>query len=451
MSDTTTHTPSANGILTRPAGAGATGMPGSAGAGEGMDRKVQGPRFKRNHILMAAGGGLVLLLLTYLIFFQDASRRLNVDLERLTVSTVQEGVFQEYIAVTGSVQPIRTIYLDAVVGGQVRERLVEEGAFVEAGQPILTLHNDNLTLQMMSSEAQLSEQINNIRNTRLSLDQHKLNLAQQMTELDFNLARLRREHDRTKTLFDRGVIGSQDYQQVREELEYTQRRRALTIEGQRQDSLSRAAQLSQMDASMGRLQRNLALIQSTMENLVVRAPVSGQLTSLSAEVGEQKMQGSRLGQIDVLDGFRVRVPIDEHYIARVAPGQRGAATIAGAEYELVITKVFPEVRDGRFEVDMAFAGQAPEDVRRGQTLRIRLALGDSENALLLPRGGFFQTTGGRWIYVLSADGSEAVRQPVQLGRQNPQFFEVTEGLRPGDRVVTSSYDTFGDADKLMLR
>lgn len=436
--------PPANGVLTQPLGT----LPGSGG---GMDRKLAKRRFPPKRIALIAGVVALVALVVYAALSQGGGRRLQVERDRLTISTVEEGAFQEYVAVTGTVLPERTVYLDAVVGGKVSEKLVEEGAMVTAGQPLLVLANDNLTLQMMSSEAQLQEQISTMRAQRLALDQNQLNLQQQLAQLDYDVTRLRRERDRLADLVDDGFVAQAEYERARDEYDYAVRRRELTREGFRNDSLSRALQLRQMDAALERLHRNLGLVQETMTNLVVRAPVSGQLTAFNAEPGQLIGQGARIGQVDVLDGYKVRVAVDEHYITRVAPGQAARTTVDGADYELTITTVYPEVRDGRFEVDMAFLGVPPAAIRRGQSLRLRLELGDPEQALLLARGGFFQTTGGNWAYVLTEDGSRAERRPIQLGRQNPQFYEVTEGLRPGDRVVTSSYDTFGDADVLVLQ
>ena len=400
-------------ILTRPLQTG-----GAAGDGQTLDRALPG-------------------------------RRLRVEADRLTIATVAEGAFQEYIAVTGTIQPERSIYLDAVVGGQVQQRLVDEGAEVRAGDALLVLKNDNLALQTMSSEAQITEQVYNIRTTRLALDQNALNLAQQLTELDYNLGRLEREEARLAQLFAQGNVSEKEYQAAVDEAAYLRRRRALTLQSHRQDSLSRTVQLQQMEASMGRLDRNLSLLEATMDNLVVRAPVDGQLTALDAEVGELKGPGARLGQIDVLGRYRVRVPIDEHYVARVAVGQPALADVQGVAYALTVRKVYPEIRNGRFEVDLAFGDRVPADLRRGQSLRLRLELGDAEKALLLARGGFFTTTGGQWVY--RVEGGEAVRQSITLGRQNPLAFEVLDGLRAGDRVVVSSYEAFGNADRLVLK
>lgn len=449
----TESSPSKNGILSRPIGSqpdeSGRRLSGTGG-GEGMDRRVEKKTWPPKRIALVAAVVLFVALIAWALISQGGGRRLNVEADRLTISTVERGTFQEYVSVTGNALPLRTIFLDAVVGGQVEEKFVEEGAVVTAGQPLLRLSNDQLTLQTLGNESQITEQINNIRNTRLALDQNELALRQQLTQLEYDLTRLRREFERNRELFERRVIAEQEFDQIRDEYEYTQRRLDLTRQSYRQDSLARVAQLDQMDGQLARLQQNLTLVQQTTDNLVVRAPIAGQLTALDAEIGASKPAGSRLGQIDDLDGVKVRVPIDEHYIARVAPGQTGQTTVAGRNYALEVVKVFPEVVNGRFEVDMEFTGETP-DVRRGQSLRIRLELGDSTEALLLPRGGFFTTTGGNWVYVLEEDGDEAVRRPIRLGRQNPQFFEVAEGLQPGDRVVTSGYDTFGDADRLVLQ
>ncbi len=432
---------SQNGILSQPAGS-------LSGGGEGIDRRVEKKTWTARRIALALGVALLAGLVAWAALGRGGGQRYHVEADRLTVSTVEHGTFQEYVSVTGTALPLRTIYLDAVVGGQVEERYVEEGALVEAGQPLVRLSNDHLTLQTLSNEAQLTEQINTIRTTRLALDQNDLGLRQQLTQLEYDLTRLRREYERSRALFERRVIAEREFEAVRDEYAYTQRRLELTRQGYRQDSLARALQIVQMSGQLARLQQNLALVQGALDNLVVRAPVAGQLSALDAEIGTSKPAGSRLGQIDDLDGVKARVPIDEHYIARVAPGQRGQVAVGGETYALAVRKVFPEVVGGRFEVDMEFVSAVPE-VRRGQSLRIRLELGESAEALLLPRGGFFTTTGGNWVFVL--DGGEAVRRPVRLGRQNPQFFEVAEGLAPGDRVVTSGYDTFGDADRLVLK
>ena len=375
---------------------------------------------------------------------------LRVEADRLTIAAVGEGPFQEYVSVTGTVRPLRTVFLDAVVGGQVVRRLVSEGDTVEAGRALFVLKNDETALQIMSSEAQIEEQASSIRQARLALDQNQLSLQQQLAELDYQIVRLERAEARTAGLESRGAAPPKELEEIRDELAYARRRRELTLAAHETDQTQRAAQLRDMEAATRRLRDNLALVRGAREDLVVRAPVAGQFSALEAEVGELKTRGARLGQIDVLSEAQVRAPIDEHYLSRVAPGQRATATLDGVQYPLRVRTVYPEVREGRFEVEAAFDGAPPPGLRRGQSIQVRLELGNSEVARLLPRGGFYADTGGRWAYVLSADGRRAVRRPIRVGRQNPRHFEVTGGLATGDRVVVSSYATFGGADALVL-
>ena len=308
----------------------------------------------------------------------------------------------------------------------------------------------NLQLDVLYREALLFEQINNARNTRLAIEQNTLALRGQLTDVTYQIQRLQRQDERDSVLLKKGLISAQDFQQVNDEHMYWIQKRMLTVDNIRQDSILRHTQIEQLDASVRRMQNNLDLVKRSMDNLVVRAPISGQLTSRSAEIGESKSPGQRLGQIDVLNGFKVLAPIDEFYIARVNPGQRGETDLNGKTYRLTVTKVYPEVSDSKFEVDMLFDGGPPPGIRRGQTLQIRLELGDLAEAMMVPRGGFYQKTGGQWIYVVDASGAFAVKRPIRLGRQNPQVFEVLDGLQPGEKVVTSSYDNFGDIDKLVL-
>jgi len=419
-------------------------------SGEGLDRRRAKRRFTPRRIGMAVGVLALIALIGYAIWGRGEDTQLRVPAERLTIGSVLEAPFQEYVAVTGTAQPLRTVLLDAVVGGQVVQRLVDEGDSVTAGQPLFILKNDNTALDVMNSEAQIEEQISTMRQSRLALDQNQLNLQQQLAELDYSITRLEREEVRTAGLQERGAVATQDLERIRDELAYTRQRRELTLEAHQNDQAQRQQQVRDMEASVGRLRENLAFVRGTRNDLVVRAPVNGQFSGLEAEIGELKTRGSRLGQIDVLDEVKVRVPIDEHYLPRVAPGQTGTATVDGVEYAMRIRTVYPEVSNGRFDAEMVFDGPTPADTRRGQSLRIRLELGDPETALLLPRGGFYGDTGGQWVYVLGPDGQTAHKRDVQLGRQNPQHFEVTGGLADGDRVVTSSYAAFGDADVLIL-
>ncbi len=416
-----------------------------------MDRAIEKKKWTAKRILTFAGGSLLLLFIIYNFIFGDSSSKLNVQTERLTISTVTRGPFQEYIPVTGTVLPILTVYLDAVEGGRVEKKFVEAGTFVKKGDKILKLANTNLLLDIMYREAQFYEQRNNLRTTRLQMEQNRLSLKRELLELDFHLDQLAPKYKRSQDLIEKNLISQEEFEKVKSEYEYYLRRKALAMETHKQDSLFRQVQIQQLESSVKRLETNLEIVKRRLASLVIRAPVSGQLTSLMAEIGESKSPGQRLGQIDVLEGFKVRAAIDEHYLARVQTGQPGEFEFAGKTYHLITKKIYPEIRGGRFDVDLEFQGEQPAGIRRGQTLHIRLQLGEPAEALLLPRGGFYQTTGGQWVYVLDPSGRFATKRHISLGRQNPNMYEVLQGLREGERVITSSYENFGDNDVLVLK
>jgi HlyD family secretion protein len=417
----------------------------------GMDRVLEKKKWPPKRIAAILGSGVFFLAILFYSLFGDTSSKFRVEEEKITVSTVTRAPFQEFIPVTGNVLPRTTIYLDAVEGGRVEKIFIEAGSMVKKGDRILQLANTNLLLDIMYREALFFEQSNNLRNTRLSMEQSRLNLRQQLVQQEYQLLRLKRQYERGTELHKKGLISQQEFEQTKDEYEYYARQRDLAVESFRQDSLFRDIQIQQLEASLERMQDNLSVAKQKLENLTITAPIAGQLTSLNAEnIGESKSPGERLGQIDVLEGFKVRAGIDEHYLPRINLGQTGEFDFAGSTYELITKKVFPEIRDGRFDVDLEFVSDEPSGIRRGQTLHIRLELGDLAEAVLLPRGGFYQKTGGQWVYVVDKSGSMASKRSIKLGRQNPQAFEVLEGLEPGERVVTSSYDTFGDNDKLVL-
>ena len=420
--------------------------------GEGVDRKIEKKTFTPKRIALALAALLFVSAVGYGLWrATSGGKRLNVERDKLTVSQVEEGPFQEFIAVTGTVTPLQTVYLDAVEGGRVEEVFVQEGAMVEEGDPLLRLSNNDLQLRLMQNEAALSEQVSNLQNMRFQIEQNRLTVRQQIAEADYRIRSLGRDHARNEQLYEKQLISEQEYLETKDELEYQNRRRDLTLRSYQQDSLSQQIRLDQMATSVEQMRRNFGVLQETLANLTVRAPVAGQLTALDAEIGEIRSPGSRFGQIDVLDGFKVRAQIDEFYIERVQHGQTATTqAIAGRAHTLSVTRVYPQVREGRFEVDLTFDEAAPEGIRRGQTIRLQLVLGDPEEAVLLARGGFYQTTGGGWVYAVNASGEEATKRFIRLGRQNPEYFEVLDGLQPGDRVVTSSYETFGDADRLVF-
>ena len=342
------------------------------------------------------------------------------------------------------------MFLDAVEGGRVEEIFVESGTIVEQGQPILRLSNTNMLLDIMWREAELFQQSNNLRNTRLLLEQSHLQLRRELADVENRLRQQKRTYERTLALAEEGLIPTHQMELARDEYEYLVQKQELTDESHRKEMEFRRAQVEALEDSLKRMNENFAIIRQKQEGLTIRAPVEGHLTALNAEIGQLKTSGERLGQVDVLHGFKVRAAVDEYYIARIETGRPGEFELAGQRYGVVIDKVYPEVREGRFDVDLAFEGIGPTEIRRGQRLRARLELSDVTEATLLKRGAFFETTGGAWVYVLDPTGEYAVRRSVRLGRQNPEAFEVLEGLEPGEQVITSSYEGYGDSEKLIL-
>lgn len=415
-----------------------------------MDRPIVKTKWPPRRIALYSAVGIVIFLLTYGLITVGGRSTLKVDSRKITISTVTRGEFLEFITVSGTVMPITTFYLDAVEGGRVQEVFLEEGSYVNVGDTILRLDNTDLHLDIMYREAQLFEQINNLRNTRLAMEQNSLTLREQLIEFDYRIQTSRRRFEQNAGLREKNLISQDDFEQARDDLDYWVRKREITVESQRQDSALRAIQIEQLEESVERMQANLEVVKEKLDNLTLEAPVAGHLTSLTAEVGESKNRGERMGQIDVLDGFKLRAEVDEYYISRINKGQSAHARIGEGDHKLTICKVYPEVQDGRFQIDLKFDGTEPGEIRRGQTVQIKLALGDLSEALLLPRGAFYHKTGGNWVYVLDEPGSTAAKRQVSLGRQNPHVYEVLDGLESGERVITSSYEDFGDYDNLIL-
>lgn len=416
-----------------------------------MDRKIEKKKWPPKKIASLAGMALFFIIIVYNISFGDRSSKLNVEQQKITISQVRQGPFQEFIPVTGSVLPIKTIFLDATEGGRVDTVYIEAGTFVHQGDPILELENTNLHIQILSQDALVVEQRNLLTSTRFNLHQNRITLRQRMIDQGYQIQRLKRLYDRRQELFEQHLISEEQFEDTKDEYEYQVRRQGLNVESYKQDSIFQRVQIRQLENSLLRLEQNLKIARKRLDDLTIKAPITGQLTSMVPEIGQTVTQGQRVGQVDVLDGFKVRAGIDEHYLARIDKGQYGEFDFAGQTYRLLTDRVYPEVRDGRFEVDMKFEEASPEGIRRGQTVHIRLELGDLSEAVLIPRGGFYQKTGGQWIYVLDSSGEFAERRKIRLGRQNPQVFEVLDGLEPGESVVTSSYDSFGDIDKLVLK
>ncbi len=417
----------------------------------GMDRKIEKKFWTRRRLMYSVAGLVALLLIIYAFVSTTGGSRLNVDADRITISKVTRAPFQEYIPVQGTVLPIETFYLDAIEGGRVEKRYLEAGSFVKKGDPIVKLANSNLQLDVMYREALTYQQINDAQNRRLTIEQNTIAVKTALATAEYQVESTHLTFQRDSALVLKNLVPFQDYMQSRYAYEAWCKQLGLARENFRQDSILRVTQLVQLEASIQRLQENLDMTKQNLDNLTIKAPISGQLTSLNAEIGESKSPGQRIGQIDVLDSMKVQASIDEFYIARINPGQTGEFELTGTTYQLKITKVYPEVTNGRFDVDMEFVGAVPAGIRRGQTLQIRLELGDLTEATLLPRGGFYQKTGGQWVYVVDKSGDFAVRRDIKLGRQNPQMFEVVDGLQPGEEVITSSYDNFGDIDRLLIK
>ena len=415
-----------------------------------MDRRIEKKRFTPRRIAMYGAAAVAVAFIAYQLLTINPSS-LNVDAEKLTLAQVTHGPFLEYIVEQGEVMPLRTIYLDAVEGGRVEEVFVLEGSQIEQGTPILRLSNATLQLSVMQREADLFREVNRLRETRVTMEQRRLSLRATLVELDYRVRQAEREYGRQDEMFKADLTSRKEYDEAKDNLEYLTRNRDVTVETLRQDSLYQTIQIQQLEESIDRLRLNLELITQNQENLTIRAPITGLLSSLIAEVGESKPGGERLGQIDVEDEFKVRAAIDEHYIARIRTGQAGSFDFAGGTYDLVIDRVYPEVIEGQFEADMVFPEGMPDGLRRGQTLQVRVALGELADAMQVPRGGFYQKTGGRWIYVLDPTGEFAVQRQIRLGRQNSQYFEVLEGLEEGETVITSMYDNFGDMERLVLQ
>jgi len=416
---------------------------------QGMDRRIESAGKWPLRGIGIAVGVLVAAGLVYTSL--DSGTSFTLDGQRIRIAEVTTGRFEDYIPLRASVEPERTTYLDAIEGGRVEDVLVEEGSYVEAGEPLIELSNTGLQLDVIAREAEISEQLNNLRNTELAIEQNRLRLKSDLIEIDYQIVRLNRLVERYEQLEGRQFLSKTEYEDSVDELEYWEKRREVTRESQAQDEKIRLAQIEQLRASVSQLEKNLKLASANLENLTIRAPRSGNLTSLNAELGESKARGERLGQIDDVDRFKAVALVNEFYLNRVRVGQRAELTVNGRDYELRIDKVYPEVEASQFEVDLAFVGPAPADIRRGQTLQMRLVLGDpTDDAILLANGPFYNDTGGAWVFVLDASGDVAYRREIELGRSNRSMIEVEAGLLPGDRVVISSYSSFIDVDRLFV-
>jgi HlyD family secretion protein len=417
---------------------------------DGMDRKIEKKGLSRKTIWYLAFGALMLAVLAVIIF-GDKSSKYNVDVSRITIEEVVQDVFQDYITVQGTVEPITTVYLDAVEGGRVEEILIDEGNMVKKGDVILRLSNNNLLLEITNGEAGVVRAINELRTVQLTMDQTRVRYKQQIIELETQVAQNKRLYENNKILYDEKHVSREEFDQSRENYNANKQLLALVRENFRNDSITQSIQLSSMESSVQSMEESMRIIRRRLDNLNIKATVDGELASLNPEIGEVINYGTRVGTINILDSYKLRVDIDEHYIARIQKGLTGECDFASTPYKGVITKVYPEVQNGRFAVDMVFTDEVPPRIRIGQTSRIRLQLGESQEGILLTKGGFYQTTGGQWVFVVDPSGEFAVKRDISIGRQNPRYYEVLGGLEPGEKVIVSSYQNYADHDKLILK
>jgi HlyD family secretion protein len=418
-------------------------------SGQAMDRKVQKKMPVEKKLGYAAA---TLLVIAFGWWFVDTllqGRSLSIDSQRIIVSPVTVGTFEDFIPLRGRLVPRSTVYLDAIEGGRVEEILVEDGAIVEAGDLIAVLSNTNLQLEVLGREAAVTEQMNNMRTIELQLEQNRLSHKRNLIEIDYQLKRLNRAVTRQRDLVSKDLASRSTIEELEDELTYYKNRREVTLESQATDVRMQEQQLLQLKEAGQQLQAGLGFATKNIDDLSVRAPVPGKLSGFDIEVGQSIVRGGRLGQIDDPDGYKLNVRIDEFYIDRVDLQQFAVAEHDGRDIELSVSKIYPQITDGQFEVDMALTDEPP-GLRRGQTKQVRLTLGDNSDAILIPNGAFYQETGGNWIFVLSSDGSEALRRTVRMGRRNTEFIEVLDGLEAGERVITSPYTSYIDMDRLAL-
>ena len=416
-----------------------------------MDRIIEKRKWTTKKILVVSGVTAIVVLIAFIIFDNFGKSRLNVGSERMSIAEVKRAGFREFIPVTGFVQPISTIYLDLQEGGRVEEIFVEDGAIMEQGQAILRLNNTDLELSLVNQETNVYNLLTQMQIAQNNARQNTISKLNQSVDVENQLVEAKRIYDMNKKLLASKVIAQQEFKESENQYIYLLEKKKLVLEILKQDSIASHQQMTQAEQSFKGAQNGLNLMRRKFADLTVRAPINGQLTSLDAEIGQSKSKGERIGQVDVLSGYKVRVDIDEHYINRIYTGLEGHYKQGDSTYILIIKKVYTQVNSGLFAVDMEFRGKVPENIRRGQSLQIRIALSDEAEALLIPRGGFYQQTGGNWIFKVSKTGDKAYRTSIRIGRQNPDYYEVLEGLEIGDKVVVNSYESYGNTQELIIK
>lgn len=407
-----------------------------------MDRIIEKKRgIQKKHIPYIAGGSALLALLLW-ILFGNHQRTLSVNREEVTISTVSQGEFKDYVRLNGSVVPIQVIHISPEEGGIVRERIAEEGQAVKKGDVIIRLSNSNLDLQILNAEAELAEKQNLLRNTQVAMQQDKLNNETEFASVEMDMVRKHRAFEQNERLYNEKLISKETYLQAKEDYELAQKKQKLISERLEKDAQYRTIQMEQMEDNLANMRRNVVLVRERKNKLEVRSTIDGELGLLDVQLGQSITAGQTIGQVNDLSDFKIEAQIDEHYIDRVKVGLTATFERNGMKYQLSVRKVYPEVRQGKFRTDLIFVGDRPENIRAGQTYYLNLELGEPTQAVLLPRGTFFQTTGGNWIFVLDKSGHKAYRRTIRLGRQNPKYYEVEEGLDPGEQVITSGYEAF---------
>lgn len=415
-----------------------------------MDKVIERKRFGKRWWIRTGGAALVLTTLVVVYMGMIGTSRASVEASRISIEEVKQDYFEEFIPVTAAVMPIKTVFLDALEGGTVEEIFAEDGKFIHKGEPILRLNNPQLQMDAINREAQLLDQQNNLRNTRLAMDKQTTTLKEDLLQLNFQIRQTKKTYELNKKLLSENLVAKNDYEKTEDEYHLLLAKRKLLQQNIRNDSMFRLTQTGQIDASLDLIQKNLAYLQNSLQNLVIKAPIDGQLSSLRAELGESKSKGENIAQIDIMTNFKIRARVSEHYVSRINNDIKGNFTFNDSVFVVKVGKIFPEVNNGEFEVDLFFANKPPAGIKRGQTLQVKLELSAKTKAILVPRGAFYQSTGGNWIYVLNSE-NKAVKREVKIGRQNPDYYEVLDGLQPGEKVITSSYGAFDHADEVLIK
>ncbi len=415
-----------------------------------MDRQIEKKSFLRRYAWYVAAAAALAALLVWIVLGTTANT-MTIDATDITISDVTRGKFDDYVRLNGQVLPIQVVQISPEEGGIVREKVVEEGTRVRKGDVILRLSNSNLDLQILNAEAELAEKQNLLRNTQVAMQQDRLNNRTEQATLDTDCDRKRRAYEQNARLYKERLISKEVYLQSREDYKLARRKQSLISQRLKQDSLYRHVQMAQMEDNLDNMRKNVLLVRDRKNKLEVRSAIDGELGLLDVELGQNIAAGQNIGQINDLSDFKVQAQIDEHYIDRVRPSLSASFSRGGKTYRLRVRKVYPEVRNGTFRTDFVFVGERPAQMRSGQTFYVELALGKSQQATLIPRGTFFQTTGGNWIFVLDKSGRKAYRRNISIARQNPQYYEVTDGLEPGERVITSGYEAFKDNEVLVIK